>query len=197
MPAVPIIRSSAAALRQGRCRRISQFDKALARRRAMKRKAATPALWGRSWFGGDPERDPFAHMHREIDRLFHNVVGEGRGDSEGGAMMMVPDIDVSETDGELEITAELPGIDEKDVDVSLDNGRLTIKGEKKAEKEEKQKDYHLMERSYGAFSRSIVLPFEVDADKVTADFSKGVLKITLPKPAEVKDKTRKIAIKSG
>jgi HSP20 family protein len=163
----------------------------------MKRKAATPALWGRSWFGGDPERDPFAHMHREIDRLFHNVVGEGRGDSEGGAMMMVPDIDVSETDGELEITAELPGIDEKDVDVSLDNGRLTIKGEKKAEKEEKQKDYHLMERSYGAFSRSIVLPFEVDADKVTADFSKGVLKITLPKPAEVKDKTRKIAIKSG
>ena len=78
---------------------------------------------------------------------------------------MAPRIDVSETDTELKIEAELPGIDEKDVEVVLSDGRLTIKGEKKQEKEEKKKDYHMVERSYGSFARSIALPFEADPNR--------------------------------
>ena len=97
-------------------------------------------------------------------------------------MAMAPRVDVSETDTELKIEAELPGIDEKDVEVVLSDGRLTIKGEKKQEKEEKKKDYHMVERSYGSFARSIVLPFEADPDKVKATFAKGVLTVTVPKP---------------
>jgi HSP20 family protein len=110
---------------------------------------------------------------------------------------MAPRVDVSETDTELKIEAELPGIDEKDVEVVLSDGRLTIKGEKKQEKEEKKKDYHLLERSYGSFARSIALPFEADPDQVKASFAKGVLTVTVPKPPEVKAKEKKIAIGKG
>jgi HSP20 family protein len=109
-------------------------------------------------------------------------------------MAMVPRVDVSETDTELKIEAELPGIDEKDVEVVLSDGRLTIKGEKKQEKEEKKKDYHLVERSYGSFTRSIALPFEADPNQVKASFAKGVLTVTVPKPPQVKAKQKKIAI---
>ena len=108
-----------------------------------------------------------------------------------------PRIDVSETDAELKIEAELPGVDEKDLEVVLSDGRLTIKGEKKAEKEEKKKDYHLVERSYGSFARSIGLPFEADPGQVKASFAKGVLTVTVPKPPEVKAKEKKIQIGKG
>ena len=86
---------------------------------------------------------------------------------------------------------------EDDIDVSVVDNVLTVKGEKKSETEKKEADYHMVERSYGAFTRSLTLPYEVDASKVDAKFDKGVLKITLPKPAEVKAKTKKIKIKSA
>ena len=112
---------------------------------------------------------------------------------------MAPRIDISETKDALEITAELPGIDEKDVEVTLSEGMLTIRGEKKSERDEKdtEKNWHVIERSYGAFSRSIALPFEPDSGKVEAKFDKGVLRIRLPKPPEVAKKQQKIEIKKG
>jgi HSP20 family protein len=110
---------------------------------------------------------------------------------------VAPRIDVSETDTEIKIEAEMPGVDEKDVEVVLSNGRLTIKGEKKQEKEEKKKDYHVVERSYGSFARSIGLPFEADPGQVKASFAKGVLTVTVPKPPEVKAKEKKIPIGKG
>jgi HSP20 family protein len=102
--------------------------------------------------------------------------------------------DVSETDEALEMTAELPGIDEKDVELVLSDGVLTLKGEKRAEKEEREKDYYLSERRYGAFARSMRLPESVDTGKIKATFDKGVLKVIAPKRAEAKAKKKKIAI---
>ena len=90
----------------------------------------------------------------------------------------MPSIDVRETNTDLAVEAELPGMDEKDVSVTLSNGVLTLKGEKKSEREEKKEDYHLMERSYGSFQRSFRLGDTIDPDKVTAAFDKGVLKVS-------------------
>ena len=106
----------------------------------------------------------------------------------------MPLVDVAETDDGLTVTAELPGMDEEDIEVDLTSNVLTLKGEKKAEKEEKKADYHFRERSYGSFSRSVAIPFDVDPDAVNASFSKGVLTIALPRPPEAKRKTKKIAV---
>ena len=104
--------------------------------------------------------DPFTALRREMDRVFESFgrdVGWPAVGSRAGAM--APSMDVSETENELRIEADLPGVDEKDVDVTIADNVLTIRGEKKAEKEEKKKDFHLVERSYGSFSRSLPLPF--------------------------------------
>ena len=99
----------------------------------------------------------------------------------------------------IDVTAELPGVEEKDIELTLANGLLTIRGEKKTERDEKEtnKNWHVIERSYGAFSRSIALPFEPASDKVEAKFDKGVLRVHLPKPPEVASKQQRIAIKKG
>jgi len=142
------------------------------------------------------EEKPFALLRREIDSLFDNFF---RGfdiepfESRMGAF--TPQVDVTENDKEIKISAELPGMDERDIDVSLQNDMLTIKGEKKEEKEDKGKDYYRMERSYGSFIRTIPLPVEVETDKVEAKFKKGVLSITLPKTAKAVAETKKIAVK--
>jgi HSP20 family protein len=107
-----------------------------------------------------------------------------------------PSVDVSEDDKQVKVTAELPGMDEKDIDVSLSKDSLTIKGEKKEEKEEKKKDYYRMERSYGSFSRTIALPVEVDTDKVRAEFRKGILTVTMPKTSKAIEETKKISVKA-
>jgi HSP20 family protein len=114
----------------------------------------------------------------------------------GVPQVFTPRVDVSETDTEIKVSAELPGMEEKDIDVSLTRDTLTIKGEKKEESEEKGKDYYRMERSYGSFTRSIPLPVEVNTDKVEATFKKGVLDITLPKTAKAIGETKKVAVKS-
>jgi HSP20 family protein len=99
---------------------------------------------------------------------------------------------VTETDKSIEITTELAGLDEKDVDISIANDILTIRGEKKAEKEEKKKNYRLVERSYGAFERSLALPPGIGAEAIKASMSKGVLKLVLPKPAAAQARQVKI-----
>ena len=149
-----------------------------------------------SFFTGNGEFEPFRSFHREMDRLldafsrdFH--LPRGAGDAELG----MPLVDVAETDEGLTVTAELPGMDEKDIEVDLTNKVLTLKGEKKAEKEEKKADYHFRERSYGSFSRSVAVPFDVDPDKDDASFSKGVLTIAVPRPPEAKREIKKIAVK--
>jgi HSP20 family protein len=138
-------------------------------------------------------------LHEEVDKVFDDFVRAipsfpSLSDAWNGGS--VPSVDVSETDKAFEVAAELPGVEEKDVEVTLVKGVLTIKGEKRAEKEEKGKSFHHVERSYGSFVRSVPLSAEVDADKVQAEFSKGVLKVTLPKKPSAASETKKIAIKA-
>jgi HSP20 family protein len=106
-------------------------------------------------------------------------------------------VDVAETDTAYEITAELPGMDEKNIEVNVANGGITIKGEKKEETEEKKKDYYVSERRYGSFERYFTLPEAADADKIAATFKNGVLKVTLPKTAEAQKPAKKIEIKAA
>jgi HSP20 family protein len=108
-----------------------------------------------------------------------------------------PAINVSETDNELRVTAELPGLNQKDIEIMLDNNLLVIKGEKRQESEDKGRNFYRVERSYGKFQRSIALPEYVDAEKIEATFSNGVLTLTLPKLPELKPKSRKIEIQSA
>jgi len=110
---------------------------------------------------------------------------------------VAPAMDLVEKDKEYEITAELPGIDEKNVEIKLSNHTLTIKGEKREEKEEKDKDYYLSERRYGSFQRSFQVPEGVDADKIDASFTKGVLTVKLPKTAEAQKAEKKITVKAA
>lgn len=108
-----------------------------------------------------------------------------------------PRVDVSETDKEIRVVAELPGMDEKDIQVSLDHDSLILSGEKKHDVEEKGKNFHRIERSFGSFQRVIPLNSEVEGDKVEAEFKKGVLTVTLPKPASAVKAAKKINIKSN
>ena len=143
--------------------------------------------------------DPFSAMRAEMDRVFNSFLGPSfgrfpllsRSEAEDA---VVPSIDLRETEAELVVEAELPGLDEKDVSVTLNQGVLTLKGEKKSEREEKKDDYHLMERSYGSFQRSFQVPDTIDADKVKATFEKGVLKVTMPKRPEAVKAEKRIPI---
>lgn len=136
--------------------------------------------------------NPFTALQQEIDRLFD---GFTRGFGSASLPGLVPSMDVSETDKEIEITAELPGLEEKDVQLSVADNILSIRGEKKSQREEKDKDYRLVERSYGSFQRTLELPSGVKPEAITATISKGVLKVTVPKPAPAQ--TRKIDVKTA
>jgi len=136
----------------------------------------------------------FERMRKEMDRLWDSFL-EGkpaRKAREEGEWL--PSLDVSETKGDLVVKAELPGIDPKDIDISLNEGILIIKGEKKQEKEEKEEGHYLVERNYGVFTRSIRLPKEAQNGKISAFYKNGVLKITLPKSEETKKKEIKIKV---
>jgi HSP20 family protein len=146
-------------------------------------------------------RDVFSAMRDEMDRVFGrferdwpfpSLFGrEGRGD------IMVPELDVRENANSITIEAELPGVEEKDVSVTLVNGVLTIKGEKRQEKEEKSESYHLTERSFGSFQRAVRLPETVDDARVEAKFDKGVLKVTAVKKPEAVKAERRIEIRKS
>jgi len=143
------------------------------------------------------EDHPFMGLQREMNKLFDdffNSWGELR-PLEGRLGDFSPRIDLAENEKSVTISAELPGMNEKDIDVSLVRDALIIKGEKKQEKEERKDQYFYSERSYGSFSRTIPLPPEVDSDKIQAEFRKGILTITLPKTAAATD-ARKIAVKA-
>jgi len=145
-------------------------------------------------------RDIFSAMHDEMDRVFERFEhGWPRWPTlfrrEGA--ITVPELDVRENTNAIVVEAELPGVDEKDVSVTVANGVLTIKGEKKHEKEEKGENYYLTERSFGSFERSIRLPDTVDDAKVEAKFDKGVLKVTAAKKPEAVKAERKIEIKKA
>ena len=138
--------------------------------------------------------NPFTSLQREVDRLFSDFT-RGFPTFGNGSANLLPSMDVTETDKEIEITAELPGLEEKDVQINVADNVLTIRGEKKAEKEEKDKNYRLVERSYGSFERTLDLPAGTNADAIKANISKGVLKVTVPKPAPVQGK--KIDVKTA
>lgn len=138
---------------------------------------------------------PFMSLQREIDRLFEDFSRGFPTIAGNGATALMPSMDVTETDKEIEITAELPGLEEKDVQINIADNILTIRGEKKAEKEQKDKNYRLVERSYGSFERTLELPEGVNADAIKANISKGLLKVTVPKPAPTQAK--KIEVKSA
>lgn len=154
------------------------------------------------------EWSPFDRLRREIDRLFDELrPSDWRWPTARsllsfemprlrGEWALTPVVDLAEKEKEYEVTAELPGIDEKNVEVKVANNTLTIKGEKKEEKEEKQKDYYLSERRYGSFQRSFALPEGVDSNKIEATFAKGVLTVRLPKTAEAQKAEKKIAVKA-
>ena len=167
------------------------------------KKQASPTVRPGEW-------RPFESLRREVDRLFDEFDGGfGRLPTRRSlfdlepiwrrqaAWPAVPAVDVTEKENAYEITAELPGMDDKNVELKLANGVLTIKGEKTEEKEEKKKDYHLSERRYGSFERAFQVPDGVDADKIEASFKKGVLTITLPKTPQAQAKQKKIAVKAG
>jgi len=143
---------------------------------------------------------PLDSFRRQFDRLFDDLPSRrGLADFQPFDRMMSqwtgnPPVDFVEKNGEYEITAELPGLDEKSVDVKLSNGVLSISGEKSEEKEEKKEGYYCSERRYGSFRRAFRVPEGVDVDKITADFEKGVLKIKLPKTPESQKEEKKIEI---
>jgi HSP20 family protein len=133
-----------------------------------------------------PDLNLFGSLQREVDRLFDDFT---RGIRSNGVNMLVPSIDVIENDKEIEVTVDLPGLERKDVDISLENDVLTIRGEKRIEaksdeKADKNKAYHVAERGYGVFYRVIQLPPGIDPSKVQATMSKGVLKVTIQKPPQ-------------
>jgi HSP20 family protein len=148
-------------------------------------------------------RDPFAEMRAEMDRVFDSFLGRslfGRpalfGRTEAAATV-APDIDIRENEKEIVVEAELPGIDEKDIEILVRDGVLTLKGQKKSERDEKKENYHLAERSYGSFERSFRLPDSIDEAQIKADFNKGVLCIVVPKRAEAVKSEKKIPIGKG
>jgi HSP20 family protein len=147
-------------------------------------------------------QDPFSAMRMEMDRMFENFMTRGlggfpriaAGERSGN---MIPSVDVRESNGEIVVEAELPGLDEKDVEVTLRDGVLRIRGEKRSTREEKKDDYHLTERSYGRYERAFRLPDGIDEDKIKADIKNGVLLVTVPKKPEAVSNEKKIQIRQS
>ncbi|NNM71497.1 Hsp20/alpha crystallin family protein [Enterovirga aerilata] len=156
--------------------------------------------WGRtrsplpSERAGGGELTPFFALHREVNRLFDDVFKgfDGSIPSVFGRGASWPSLEVTANDNEVRVSAELPGLEEKDVEVTVDGDVLTIRGEKRSETEDKDK--HFSERYYGRFERSLSLPFEVDESRAQAGFRNGVLSITLPKSAKAEERAKRIPI---
>jgi len=143
--------------------------------------------------------DPFMSLQRSMNRMFDDMFRNGMPTAtshgeEGG--MIMPQMNVSETENEVRITAELPGVSEKDVDITLDDDMLTIRGEKRMEKKDDKENYHFVERSFGQFRRTLRVPHSIKADQVQARVENGVLTVVLPKN-QGQEKMRHIEVKSG
>lgn len=161
----------------------------------MSRQSLVPWRWGhlgRPW--GFDKDEPWGALERRMDRFFEDVerhVGLPWFPSEAYG----PHVDVAEDETEVKVTAELPGLKATDVEVSLLNNMLMIRGQRSDEKEEKHQHYHRRERSFGTFSRSILLPCDVDEEKIRATFKDGLLTVTLAKPETAQRKARQISIR--
>lgn len=151
-----------------------------------------PSIFGR-------DSDQLGSLFRDVERVFDDFSRRSPFAGFMGEAGAGPKLDICESKDAIDVTAELPGVDEKDIEVTLANGVLTIRGEKKSERDEtdKEKNWHTLERSHGSFARSIALPFEPDGGKVEAKFDNGLLRVHLPKPSEVAAKQQKIEIKKG
>jgi HSP20 family protein len=146
----------------------------------------------------DEYHDPFLAFRREVDRIFDDFFsGFGRravGSPFGPWSTATPSMDLTDNEKEIVVTAEMPGLDEKDFEVTVSGDLLTLKGEKKDENEHRNGDAYYMERRFGSFSRSVRLPFEVKDEKVDARYEKGVLTIRVPKPADLQRQARRIDV---
>jgi HSP20 family protein len=143
--------------------------------------------------------DPFITMQRRMNRLFDDFMSPLPGllPYEETRASFTPRVDLDEDEKEIRVTAELPGMDARDIDISIQRDVLTLRGKKSSEHEERKGQYHRIERSYGSFERRIPLGVKVNAEKVGADLKDGVLTITLPKPAGEAAKTRRIEVKGA
>jgi HSP20 family protein len=131
-------------------------------------------------------------LREKMNRLFEDSLANKGEDKDFMASNWAPAVDIYETGNELVLTAEVPGIDEKDIEIKIEDDTLTLKGERKFEKETKEENFHRIERSYGSFFRAFALPNSIDTDRIQAEFENGVLKIVMPKRQELKPKTVKI-----
>ncbi|NUM34130.1 MAG: Hsp20/alpha crystallin family protein [Candidatus Brocadiae bacterium] len=147
------------------------------------------------------EENPLLSFRRNMDKLFEDFVDDFGGMKLAswpfGKDSFLPSVDVSEDAKSIQVSAELPGMTEKDVEVCLHNNVLTVKGEKKHEEEKKEQNYHCIERRYGSFHRSIPLPEEVETEKIEASFKNGILSIVIPKKETAQEKGKKIEIKTS
>ena len=139
----------------------------------------------------DPFRD-IVTLRDRMNRLFEDMPTLRGEEKDLAASAWAPAVDIYETEGEVVLTAEIPGVDEKDIEIKVEDDTLTIRGERKFEKETKEENFHRIERAYGSFFRSFALPSYVDHDKIEAEHENGVLKIRMPKRAELKPRKVKI-----
>ena len=144
----------------------------------------------------EPFRE-FSTLQDRMNRLFRESFNEGGRDESLVASSFAPAVDVYEDEHNVTLKVEVPGIDEKDIDIRVENNLLTVHGERKIEKEEKEENYRRVERQYGSFTRTFTVPNTVDTDNVKATYDQGLLKITLPKKAEAKPKQIKVNVGSG
>jgi HSP20 family protein len=146
---------------------------------------------------GGRSMSPFDMLQDRIDRMFDDFAGGFPMSrmSDGDGFGLTPSLEMHEQDGKVMINAELPGVEEKDIDISADDDMLTISGEKRSEFEDRQKGSYRSERSFGRFSRSVRLPFAIDPAKVDARFDKGVLKLAIERPPEARQQMRRIEIR--
>jgi HSP20 family protein len=149
---------------------------------------------------GDDLHDPFLSFRRDVDRMFDDFFsGFGRravGSPFASWTAPTPSLDLTETEKEIVVTAEMPGLDDKDFEVNVSGDVLTLKGEKRAKHEHRNGDAYHMERRFGSFSRSVRLPFEVQDEKVDARYQKGELTIRVPKPADMQRQVRRIEVRT-
>jgi len=142
----------------------------------------------------DPWRDLIT-LQEKMNKLFEDSLLRSKFGEEGlVAGTWNPSVDIYETENSVVLSAEIPGVNEKDIEVKLENNQLSIKGERKFEKETKEENYHRIERSYGSFYRSFTLPNTIDQDKITAEYKNGILKVTMQKKEEIKPKSIKINV---
>jgi len=139
----------------------------------------------------DPFRD-MVTLRDRMNKLFEDMAASRGEERDLATSSWAPAVDIYETEGEVVLTAEIPGIEEKDIEIKVEDNTLTLRGERKFEKETKEENYHRIERAYGSFFRSFTLPGYVDQDKIEAEHENGILKVRMPKRAELKPRKVKI-----